>query len=159
MNTEHTQLKRATEKLVKSVGGIEAAASIVGKGKSTVGRWVNKDDAEHFINLADLHELEANSRVPSVTEALARMAGGVFIALPQMPGATDALPMHIMQIVKEFGELSERIREGMGDGDFSDRDARAALDELHDVERCLAELRLALTTMAESKPAQLRSAA
>lgn len=146
MTPEQRQLKAATKRLVTSLGGIEAAAPIIGKSKSTVGRWTNKHDSD-FINLADLHELEDNAEAPVVTACLARLAGGVFIPLPMMPGSSDALPMQIMDLLQQAGELSASIREGLGDGEFSGDDAEDALTQLHDVERCVAALRLALTTM------------
>lgn len=153
--SEHNQIKRATELLVKSLGGIEAAAPIIGKGKSTVGRWTNKNDDES-INVLDLRELEANADAPLVTAVLARLAGGVFIPLPQMPGSADALPMQVMELAKELGELSESVRQGLGDGSFDAADAQKALDELHDVERCTARLRLALSGISDSKVTELR---
>lgn len=157
MNTDRRRLKRATELLVKSVGGIEAAASILEKGSSTVGRWTNKND-DSFINVADLQHLEdVADGPPLVTVELARLAGGVFIPLPQMPGSADQLPMQVMEIIQEMGQFSEQIRNGLGDGHFGREDAESALAELHDVEACVARLRLALQAIAE--PVKLEVAA
>lgn len=147
--SEALQIKRASERLVKSVGGIEAAASILGKGHSTVGRWVNRNDADYSMPLADARELEANAPEPLITMALARLAGGVFFALPQAIGCDDALPAQVMLLVKELGDVSGAIGAALADGVVTPSEASAALEQLHELDTASAKLRAMLTALAE----------
>lgn len=156
MNPERNQLKRATEKLVKSLGGIEAAADILSKGVSTVGRWTTKHDRES-INLIDLHELEANADEPLVTMALARLAGGVFVPLPSASIDGAGLREKVIAIAEELGDVSQRVREALADEVMKSREADAVERELDDLIARASEAKLLVRAMAE--PAKLRAAA
>ena len=71
-----TYLKKHTEALVKEVG-IEAAAALTGKSKATLGRYYS-DQNEHddrFMPIDVVAQLEASSRFPHVTAALADLRG------------------------------------------------------------------------------------
>lgn len=147
-------LKVATARLVKDAGGIEAAASLLGKGKSVVGRWVNVHDGEHFINLRDLRELEVHAPAPVVTAALSRLAGGVFVPLPHAPWGEDTLPMQVLTLAQELGDVSHKITDGLRDGALSPDEAQAALDELHQLDMASARLRLMLEALARPEASE-----
>lgn len=143
--TDRIQIKRASELLVKSVGGIEPAAALLGKGTSTVGRWTNKNDLDYSMPVAEVRELEANAADPLVTKALCRMNGGVFVPLPVAPGCDSALPAKMMEIAAEVGDISRRIGEGLAnDGVLDAAETGRVLDEVHEAEQRLAELRALL---------------
>lgn len=152
MGAEGLQLKRASELLVKSLGGIEAAAGLLGKGASTVGRWVNRNDPDHFVNLRDLRELEANAPEPLVTITLCRMAGGVFV--PNIDHAADegTLAGMVMQLSKELGDVSGTVAKALADGVVTSAEAEAALEQLDDLNRVGAQLRTALQSIRGDKP-------
>lgn len=141
MGAEGLQLKRASELLVKSLGGIEAVAALVGKGSSTVGRWVNRNDADSWINLRDLREAEANAPEPLVTMALCRMLGGVFV--PHVCHGADegTLAGLVMQLSKELGDVAGSIAMALADGEVSAAEAERGLRELDDMARVQAQLR------------------
>jgi hypothetical protein len=149
MNPERNQLKRATEKLVKSLGGIEAAADILSKGVSTVGRWTTKHDRES-INLIDLHELEANADEPLVTMTLARLAGGVFVPLPSASIDGAGLREKVIAIAEELGDVSQRVREALADEVMKPREADAVERELDDLIARASEAKLLVRAMAEA---------
>lgn len=141
---EGLQLKRASELLVKSLGGIEAVAALLGKGSSTVGRWVNRNDGDSWINLHDLREAEANAKQPLVTMALCRMAGGVFV--PNIAHGADegTLAGLVMQLSKELGDVAGSIAAALADGECSPDEAEQALRELDEMARVKAQLRTVL---------------
>ena len=69
-------LKKHTEALVKDVG-IEAACTLTGKSKATLGRYYS-DASEHddrFMPIDVVAALEAAARFPHVTSALADLRG------------------------------------------------------------------------------------
>lgn len=151
--SDRLQIKRATELLVKSVGGIEPAAALLGKSASAVGRWTNKNDAEYSIPVAEMAELEANAPSALVTRALCRLAGGVFVPLPQAPGCDSALPLTVMELASELGQVSGKISEGLSDdGVLDDAEIDAVLRELDDHDAVSARLRLTLEAMRPVKP-------
>lgn len=142
---DRIQLKRASELLVKSIGGIEPAAALLGRGHSTVGRWTNRNDLDYSMPLAEARELEANAPEPLVTKALCRLNGGVFVPLPVAPGCDSALPAKMMEIAAEVGDISRRIGEGLAnDGVLDAGETARVLDEVHEAEQRLAELRAML---------------
>lgn len=85
-----------------------------------------------------------------------RLAGGVFVPLPQAPGCASALPVKMMEIAAEVGDISRRIGEGLAnDGVLDGEETARVLDEVHEAEQRLAELRamLELTRAGDRQPA------
>jgi hypothetical protein len=137
-------LKLATGELVQSLGGIEGAAVSLEKGKSVVGRWVNRNDPEHFINLADLVALELLAPRPVVTELLCKLAGGLFVPHVDLAADEGSLSWLVMQLSKELGELSGNVASALADGRVTEAEATAAEADLDDLDRASQRLRAAL---------------
>ncbi len=111
------RIKRVTGELVRAVGGIEVAAADLVRGKSTVHRWTDRHDTEHFLNVDDCATLEAQAPRPLVTELLCRMAGGVFVTLPQgEDGGGDAIAGALLGVMDEVGQLASGVRISLSDG-------------------------------------------
>jgi len=142
-------LKLATGELVGWLGGIEGAAVSIEKGKSVVGRWVNRADADHFINIADLVALELIAPRPVVTELLCKMAGGIFVPHIDLSADRGTLGFLVMQLSKELGELSGKMAAALADGVVTDAEAMAAEAELDDLDRVSAQLRSALARIRD----------
>jgi len=152
MTPELRQIKRATERLCNSLGRYEAAAAIIGKGKSTVHRWAdhrNPDNADIFINLPDLCELEANAPEPLVTMTLCRLNGGVFVPLPDSAADPETLAGMVMQLSGRLGDLSREMATALADGTVTPAEARRLIDLQADLDGTSAQLRQALMAMAE----------
>lgn len=127
-------LKIATADLVEELNGYEAAASYIDRSKTVVHRWASDQDCEKFVPLRFVPELERRAGRPVITIALAKMAGGVFIRLPEGFGNSSGLPMHVVELVKEVGDVADALREGLADDDELDN------AELAKIERELDEL-------------------
>ncbi|MAQ30902.1 MAG: hypothetical protein CL950_13240 [Erythrobacter sp.] len=127
-------LKIATADLVDELHGYEAAASYIDRSKSVVHRWASDQDREKFLPLRFVPELERRAGRPFITIALAKMAGGVFIRLPEDFGDASGLPMQVVALVKEVGDVADALREGLADDDRLDH------AELAKIERELDEL-------------------
>lgn len=137
-------LKLASGELVQSLGGIEGAAASLEKGKSVVGRWVNRNDPDHFIGVADLVALELLAPRPVVTELLCKLQGGLFVPHIDLAADEGSLSWLVMQLSKELGELSGNIAAALADGRVTAREAEAAVCELDDLDRASQRLRAAL---------------
>lgn len=145
MTNDRRQIKRATELLCKSLGGYEAAAAIIGKGKTTVHRWADRNDDEAFANVADVAELEANAADPLVTIALCRLNGGVFTPLPDCAADPDTLAGMVLQLHARLGEISREMGASLAnDGKVDEAEAAKLLDLQHEHDSVSAQLRLAL---------------
>ncbi|XUU60668.1 phage regulatory CII family protein [Erythrobacter sp. HA6-11] len=129
-------LKIATGELQSLCGGQEAAASIVGKSQSQLQRCASVNDADNFLNLRDAALLEAHAGEHPVTELLCRIAGGVFLVLPD-PALGDSanLPMQVIELADELGDVSHAVRDALRDGQVNRAEAgeiERQLDQLID---------------------------
>jgi hypothetical protein len=90
-------LKKHTEALVKDVG-VEAACSLTGKSKATLGRYYSdsEEHADRFMPIDVVAALEGASRHPHVTSALADLRG---ITLSYAEGKRNALSKGVNQDV------------------------------------------------------------
>lgn len=116
MSPRAREIKLATADLVDELHGLEAAAGLIGRGKSHLHRCTSVNDAESFLNLADAAELERRSTAKPVTRALCRLAGGVFLPLPEDFGDGSALPLQVMQLAQELGDVSAAVRSALENG-------------------------------------------
>lgn len=129
-------LKVATADVVDMLHGYEAAASRIDRGKSHVHRCASMHDADTFLNLRDAVELQRFADRPLITMEMCRQAGGVFLQLPEAFGDDGQLPMHVVQITQELGDVSHSVCDALADGRVSMEEAAAIetqIDELIEV--------------------------
>jgi hypothetical protein len=138
------ELKLATGELVHAVGGLEAAGSLVGLGKSQVHRCTSVNDRDNFLNAGDVAELERRSDRPFVTLALAKLAGGVFIRLPETFGDGEELARRVMELAAGLGEVSSGVADALADGIVQAREAAAIEPSLDEVIEKATEIRALL---------------
>lgn len=129
------ELKLATGDLADELGGIERTAEAIGKGKSHVHRCTSINDAESFLNLRDAAEGERRSAAKPVTRLLCKLAGGVFLPLPEAFEDAGELPLLVLRGADEFGDVCARVREAVADRVVKPAEAGAIereIDELID---------------------------
>ena len=136
--TPAPRLKQAVRKAIALCGGIEGAAATVEKSTSQVGRWnaMGEGDLPTLGDALALDEIAiAHGKVPPILAKLARELGYACFRLPTAPQGSDALPLHVMQLVEEVGDVSHRVRDALADGEVRAREAEgieSELDELID---------------------------
>ena len=134
LSNRERELKNASSDLFdEAVGKYELAGDTIGLGKSQAQRCCSTSDESNFFNLRHVAAMERLAPRPLVTITLARMAGGVFIRLPEAFGDDSGLPMQVVSLVKEVGDVADALRAGMADGELDN-------DELARIERELDEL-------------------
>lgn len=139
----HGTLKKAVRDLITSVGGVEAAAVICGKGRSVVSDYQSESKPKTSIPIEFVERLERESGVPHVTRYLATALG--FDLLPHHGRADDkAAVEHVSGITKEFGEVLAHASTFVKCGALSPADAKALLQEIDDVREALATMRAAV---------------
>lgn len=142
-------LKAAAKDLVGAVGGIEAAAEILGKSKTTVGRWVNINDEDYWMPVDAASDLErvthGTAKYPQMTREMCRQAGGVFVPLPDSAGGQGELRAGVMDMSSELGDVAREINKALGDGKITVREETAIHRQIDDLLAKAVELKQAVT--------------
>jgi len=139
-------LKKHTEALVKDVG-IEAACEMTGKSKATLGRYYSDSDEhdDRFMPIDVVAELEATSRFPHVTAALADLRGITLSYDGEKRNASSSgVNQDVVALAQRFGMLMAEYNQAIGDGKISINEAKRLLRETLAIQQVLLEMKLNL---------------
>ncbi|WP_103258734.1 hypothetical protein [Tabrizicola aquatica] len=139
-------LKKHTEALVKDVG-IEAACELTGKSKATLGRYYsdNEEHDDRFMPIDVVAELEAASRFPHVTAALADLRGITLSYDSEKRNSTSTgVNQDVVALAQRFGMLMAEYNQAIGDGKISVNEAKRLLRETLAIQQVLLEMKLNL---------------
>ena len=145
MSTE-SYLKKHTEALVKDVG-IEAACAITGKSKATLGRYYSENDEhdDRFMPIDVVAALEAASRFPHVTSALADLRG---ITLSydndKHDGASKGVNQDVVALAQRFAMLMSEYNQAISDGKITVNESKRMLRETLALQQVLLQMKLNL---------------
>ncbi len=144
--TPSSYLKKHAEALVKDVG-IEAAASLSGKSKATLGRYYS-DDPEHgdrFMPIDVVAALEAAARFPHVTVALADLRGITLSYNDEKRNESKGgVNSDVVTLSQRFAMLMAEYNASIADGKISVNEAKRLLTETLAIQRVLLEMKLHL---------------
>jgi len=139
-------LKKHTETLVKDVG-IEAACALTGKSKATLGRYYS-DAGEHddrFMPIDVVAQLEAASRFPHVTSALADLRGiTLSYDTERRNAASKGVNQDVVALAQRFAMLMSEYNQAIGDGKISVNEAKRLLRETLALQQVLLDMKLNL---------------
>ena len=139
-------LKKHTETLVKDVG-IEAACALTGKSKATLGRYYS-DAGEHddrFMPIDVVAQLEAASRFPHVTSALAALRGiTLSYDTERRNAASKGVNQDVVALAQRFAMLMSEYNQAIGDGKISVNEAKRMLRETLALQQVLLDMKLNL---------------
>ncbi|MBE0552806.1 MAG: hypothetical protein IH625_03865 [Rhodobacteraceae bacterium] len=139
-------LKKHTETLVKDVG-IEAACALTGKSKATLGRYYS-DAGEHddrFMPIDVVAQLEAASRFPHVTSALADLRGiTLSYDTERRNAASKGVNQDVVALAQRFAMLMSEYNQAIGDGKISVNEAKRMLRETLALQQVLLDMKLNL---------------
>ena len=139
-------LKKHTEALVKDVG-IEAASALTGKAKATLGRYYSDSDDhdDRFMPIDVVAELEAASRFPHVTVALADLRGiTLSYDAERRNGVSKGVNQDVIALAQRFAMLMAEYNQAIGDGKISVNEAKRLLRETLAIQQVLLEMKLNL---------------
>ena len=139
-------LKKQTEALVKDVG-VEAACALTGKSKATIGRYYSDQDehGDRFMPIDVVAELEAASRFPHVTAALADLRGiTLSYDLERRNTQSAGINSDVVALAQRFGMLMAEYNQAIGDGRISVNEAKRLLRETLAIQQVLLEMKLNL---------------
>lgn len=139
-------LKKHTEALVKDVG-IEAACGLTGKSKATLGRYYSDSDEhdDRFMPIDVVAELEAASRFPHVTAALADLRGVTLSYDAEKRNATTkGVNQDVVALAQRFAMLMSEYNQAIGDGKITANEAKRLLRETLAIQQVILEMKLNL---------------
>lgn len=142
-------LKAATKQLVAVFDDASAAGAMLDppRQKTSVTNWANGNDAEHWIGVRDLIQLEVLAGRPLVTELLCKLNGGLFVPHIDLAADEGSAGWLVMRLSKELGDVSGAVAEGLSDGAMDPAEIHNACSQLDDVDRVSAQLRAAFAEM------------
>lgn len=136
-------LKLRTELLVRDLG-LLAACDVVGKSKTTIGRYysVNPEDADRFMPIDMVARLEGVASFAYVSSALANMKQLAASAPSNIsPEPAADMPIVVAELSEQVGELTgELLRAGFTSLP-SRNQKRSYLERIAGLERVLGELK------------------
>lgn len=137
---------------INQVGGLPAAADLIQRNESWLYAAADPDVDRRREAKLSYEEARTLSRAgaSAFAEDLALLAGGLF--LPPVPDtAPQALQVAVAAYATESGEALGEIIRRAADGDFSPRDATAALKEIDDALRALMSVRAITVAMTDQR--------
>ncbi|MGB0900297.1 hypothetical protein [Halocynthiibacter sp.] len=139
-------LKKHTEALVKDVG-IEAACTLTGKSKATLGRYYSDSDehADRFMPIDAVAALEEASRYPHVTGALAELRG-ITMSYDQSRknSAEGGVNADVVALAQRFAMLMSEYNQSIEDGIITVNEAKRLLRETLALQHVLMDMKLHL---------------
>lgn len=144
--TVDSYLKKHSEALVKDVG-IEAACTLTGKSKATLGRYYS-DNAEHddrFMPIDVVAKLESAAKFPHVTSALADLRGITLSYDGDRHNApSSGVNQDVVALAQRFAMLMAEYNSAIGDGRISANEAKRLLRETLEIQQVLLKMKLNL---------------
>lgn len=139
-------LKKHTEALVKDVG-IEAACSLTGKSKATLGRYYSdsEEHADRFMPIDAVASLEEASRYPHVTGALAELRGITMSYDQERKNSREGgVNADVVALAQRFAMLMSEYNQSIEDGIITVNEAKRLLRETLALQHVLMDMKLHL---------------
>lgn len=138
-------LKRHTDALIKDIG-FARACEVSGKSKATLGRYASlaPENADRYIPVNVLLELEREATVPFVTKALSELQGMTLEYDETRGDPTGALNSDVIKLSQRFATLMGEYNHSIEDGVISLNEARRLLDETNALQQVLMDMKLHL---------------
>ena len=140
-------LKKHTEALVKDVG-IEAACTLTGKSKATLGRYYSdhEEHADRFMPVDAVAALEEAAGYPHVTSALAELKG-ISLSFDERRKNTEGkggVNSDVIALSQRFAMLMAEYQQSIEDGVISVNEAKRLLKETLALQQVLIDMKLHL---------------
>ncbi|MCU9839241.1 hypothetical protein OEZ49_15820 [Ruegeria sp. WL0004] len=140
-------LKKHTEALVKDVG-IEAACSLTGKSKATLGRYYsdNPEHSDRFMPVDAVAQLEAAADYPHVTSALAELRNITLSYSGRNDNDTrrGGVNADVIALSQRFAMLMSEYQSAIEDGIITVNEAKRLLKETVQLQQVLIDMKLHL---------------
>lgn len=148
---DYQALKAATRQLVNAAGGAVAAAGVTRGDHQNISRYgsANLDNADRFMPIDVIADLESECEQPVLTKELARLSGYLLVQVPKVVRSGTALGLVTAGALKETSEVFVALAEGLGDGKICAADALNIGREIDEALAKLAALKLQVNAEVE----------
>jgi len=138
-------LKRHTDALIKDIGYAKACTAS-GKSKATLGRYASlmDENADRYMPVNVLIELELEATVPFVTKALAELQGLKLEYDDGRDAGPGGLNSDVILLSQRFAILMAEYNHSISDGVISLNETRRLLEETNALQQVLMEMKLHL---------------
>lgn len=146
MAAVRSYLKKHTEALVKDVG-LEAACTLTGKSKATLGRYYSDSDehTDRYMPIDAVAALEEASRYPHVTAALAELRGITLSYDSDKRNMPDGgVNTDVIALSQRFAMLMAEYQQSIVDGVITANEAKRLLRETLALQHVLLDMKLHL---------------
>lgn len=149
-------LSAATRVALKAAGGLKVGAAATGLSTTHLSRCACQHHSDS-LTLRDAVAIDAHGLARKGRAVLlatqAKLLGFVLVALPAAAEDGDGLMRSVLELTQELGDVAAAVGAGVRDGQVDSDEARAVLEQLDDLDRASAELRLKLRKLIESQGA------
>lgn len=152
-------LALATKREVQGAGGLDVCARETGLSDTHLSRCCSPNRADS-LTIRDVATIQALGHGkpghPHILHALSRLAGGVFIMLPEPDVEPIALQMSVLELSAELGDVAQSVREaccskGAGGAVITPAELAMIVEHLDDLDRASARLRHQLITIGKGE--------
>lgn len=134
--------------LTEAVGGANRAAKITGLSPGMISKYCHPHHNE-MARSDVIAIMEADCGDPIVTRALAELSGWTIVQAMSVAPA-DALVSNFSEVAKDSGAALSTVGQGMADGRFDAKDAKAALPAMRELVESATNMAEQLETLSES---------
>jgi hypothetical protein len=147
--TDEQILAVATKHDIQAAGGLDVCARETGLSDTHLSRC-SSPNMRDSITIRDVATIQAIGHGapghPHILNALARLAGGVFIMLPEAHVEPVALQMSVLALSAELGDVAQAVRDaccskGAAGEIVTEAERAAIVEHLDDLDRASAQLR------------------
>ena len=140
------RLKRAVRGAIKTCGGIDGGAATVGKCRSHVGSWNNRNQQD-LPTLGDALALDEvaviDGKRPEILHTFAAELGHVAICLPELGGCEEAIMAAMIDASAEFGDIAQHLRDATRNGSpLTLREREGLVEQIDEAHASLARMRM-----------------
>lgn len=142
--SRHAHLKIAVRAAIDAGGHIAAVASLLGKGRTIVGKWHARNEPD-LPTLGDALAIDEVAVVkglrPEILHRLAAELRCVVFALPDLGAESEAETGALMEAVQEVGDVSGAIRDMLADGIRKQHEREHVVEQIDEAIAKFARLR------------------
>lgn len=112
------RLSLAARSAVESCGGVDGAAATTGRGRSTAGRWMNRNEPDQPpVDAALAMDLAVvlQGKAPPITSAMAAELGFALLRLPEGVCGSGEWHEAMGRLAGEVGDVMNRICSALAD--------------------------------------------
>jgi hypothetical protein len=146
-STDLQFLKTATRRQIAASGGVESAARVSRVGKSKLSEYQNQAIVDCFIPADVAAELERDSGVNEITQAMAQIQGGYFIKITDDPDH-PLFSALLAEIGKDVGQLFSDAAQVLGKVAGDNQRVRV----LNDLRKAISVMAAAIGALEDAQP-------